>query len=88
MSIELPLETARERLPEWFGVLTLDGRDTHLEAQVESLDWIARALGGLGCRFRINAPAELNEKVATLGRTLQESAGVATPAHDLADVHP
>jgi predicted DNA-binding transcriptional regulator YafY len=88
VSIELPLETARERLPEWLGVLTADGRDTHLEAQVESLDWIARTLAGLGCRFTINAPQELKEKVADLGRTLQESAGVTAPPQDLVDIHP
>jgi predicted DNA-binding transcriptional regulator YafY len=78
VSIELPLETARERLPEWVGELTLEGPYTHLEAQVESLDWIARVIAGLGSRFRVNAPPELNDKVAALGRALQESAGVAT----------
>jgi hypothetical protein len=35
---------------------------------------MARVLAGLGCRLTIERPPELREKVAELGRHLQESA--------------
>src|SRR5215472_11438011 len=59
--IALPLEVARSRLPDSVGVLTPAGGDTRLEAQVESLDWMARVLAGLGCRLTIEHPPELRE---------------------------
>lgn len=72
--IELPLEVARHRMPASVGVLTATGQYARLEARVESLDWIARIIAGLGCRVRIDQPSELRAKVDALGLTLRESA--------------
>ena len=72
--VALPLEVARSRLPDSVGALTPTNGGTRLEAQVESLDWMARVLAGLGCRLKIEHPPELRRKVAALGRQLQKSA--------------
>lgn len=72
--VELPPEVARTRLPDGIGVLTPVDRGTRLDARIDSLDWIARVLAGLGCPVTITEPPELRERVAELGRLLQESA--------------
>jgi predicted DNA-binding transcriptional regulator YafY len=69
----LPPE-ARSRLPDAVGALTPADGGARLEARIESLDWMARVLAGLGCRVTIEQPPELRERVAELGRLLQESA--------------
>ena len=72
--VELPLATAEARLPEGLGVLTAAGAGTRLEASVESLDWIARILTGLGCSFTIETPDELRTLVADLATSIEASA--------------
>jgi predicted DNA-binding transcriptional regulator YafY len=72
--LELRPELAQSRLPDSLGELTATDDGVRLDVQVESLDWIARVLAGLGCRFRIERPAELRRTVAALGDLLQESA--------------
>jgi predicted DNA-binding transcriptional regulator YafY len=72
--LELPLAAAQARLPDVLGVLTPADTCTRLEARVESLDWIARILAGLGCSFTIETPADLRSIVATLAGRLEESA--------------
>jgi predicted DNA-binding transcriptional regulator YafY len=70
----LPLAVAEARLPDGLGVLTPAGEETRLEASVESLDWIARVLAGLGCSFAVERPAALREIVAGLATALEASA--------------
>jgi predicted DNA-binding transcriptional regulator YafY len=72
--IDLPLELARRRLPDSIGALTPADGGSRLQARIESLDWIARVLAGLGCRVTIEHPPELRERLSDLGRSLQESA--------------
>lgn len=71
--LDLPVELARTRLPGSIGVLTPAQQGTRLQVQVESLEWMARVLAGLGCRLRIEHPDELRERIAQLGRDLQAS---------------
>jgi predicted DNA-binding transcriptional regulator YafY len=71
--LELPLELAQARLPI-LGVLTAAGQGARLEARVESLDWIARVLAGLGCRFMIERPDELRATIRAIARSIDESA--------------
>jgi predicted DNA-binding transcriptional regulator YafY len=71
--LDLPLESARQRLPDDVGVLTSAGDGTRLETRVESLDWMARVLAGLGCRLEVEGPVELRARIGALGRVLQES---------------
>jgi predicted DNA-binding transcriptional regulator YafY len=40
--------------------------------RVSSLDWAASLLAGLGCAFRVRAPAELRESVAALSQRLAQ----------------
>jgi predicted DNA-binding transcriptional regulator YafY len=73
--LDLPIAIARTRLPDSLGVLTPIRQDcVRLDARVESLDWIARVLAGLGCGFTIEEPDELREIAAALGRSTQISA--------------
>lgn len=73
--LDLPMAIARARLPSSLGALTSIRQDcVRLDARVESLDWTARVLAGLGCRFRIEEPDELREIDAALGRAIQISA--------------
>jgi len=46
-------------------------RRTVLRMRVESLDWMARVLAGLGCEFCVVQPSELRESVANLARRLE-----------------
>lgn len=74
VKVDLPPETAQARLPATLGILTPADAGTHVEARVESLDWVARILAGLGCAFTIETPAELRTIVARMASTIQESA--------------
>jgi predicted DNA-binding transcriptional regulator YafY len=42
--------------------------------RVDSLDWMAGVLAGLGCDFTIRAPAELRASVRALADRLARSA--------------
>jgi predicted DNA-binding transcriptional regulator YafY len=72
--LELSPEIAQRRLPDSLGVLTPTDGGVRLEVRVESLDWIARVIAGLGCRFTIEEPRELRRTIAALGRVLQDCA--------------
>jgi predicted DNA-binding transcriptional regulator YafY len=72
--LDLPLATVEARLPDSLGVLTEEPAGTRLEARVESLDWLARIVTGLGCSFTIEEPAELRAVVAGLAERIAESA--------------
>jgi predicted DNA-binding transcriptional regulator YafY len=72
--LELPIATAEARLPDTFGTLTAVPGGCRFEARVESLDWTARVLTGLGCSFTIEKPTELRAIVTKLAHTIEESA--------------
>jgi predicted DNA-binding transcriptional regulator YafY len=81
--LELPLEVAHRRLPDSLGVLTTTDDGVRLDVQVESLDWIARVIAGLGCGFTIERPAELRATIAALAGVLHESAHAGSKEHAL-----
>ncbi|HST24973.1 MAG TPA: YafY family protein [Gaiellaceae bacterium] len=68
--LELPFETAAHRLPPTLAELTDHGEQTHVRMRVSSLQWTARVLAGLDCRFSIHGPDELREHVKELADRL------------------
>jgi predicted DNA-binding transcriptional regulator YafY len=69
--LELPVEDARRRIPGTLAQLSEEDGGTALRMRVSSLDWAASLLAGLGCPFRVRAPAELRTSVAELSRRLE-----------------
>jgi predicted DNA-binding transcriptional regulator YafY len=72
--LDLPLEKAARRLPATLAELDGEGEGTLLRMRVSSLDWTARILAGLGCRFTIRRPDELRASVRELAERLGASA--------------
>ena len=72
--LDLPVDRAADRLPPTLAELAQDGERTLLRMRVNSLDWMAGVLAGLGCAFEIRAPDELRGAVKALGERLQLSA--------------
>ena len=73
--LDLAPERAAERVPATLAeLIPADGR-TLLRMRVESLDWTASLLAGLGCGFTIRAPDELRASVRDLGARLAAAAG-------------
>jgi predicted DNA-binding transcriptional regulator YafY len=70
--LELPLDEARRRIPGTLAELAEEDGGTSLRMRVSSLDWAASLLAGLRCAFRVRAPAELRESVATLSERLAQ----------------
>jgi predicted DNA-binding transcriptional regulator YafY len=68
--LELPLALAAERIPATLAELEERGGGTLLRMRAESLDWTARVLAGLDCRFTIERPDELRASVLDLGARL------------------
>jgi predicted DNA-binding transcriptional regulator YafY len=68
--LELPVEDARRRIPGTLAQLSEEDGGTALRMRVSSLDWTASLLAGLGCPFRVRAPAELRTSVAELSQRL------------------
>jgi predicted DNA-binding transcriptional regulator YafY len=75
--LDLPVDAAVRRIPPTLGELFDDPEGTLLRMRVESLDWMATILAGLGCGFSIRRPDELRASVASLGERL---AAYARPA--------
>ena len=73
VALDLPLAVAAERVPSTLGSLREDGGGTVLTMRVESLDWMATVLAGLGCGFTVRRPDELRTSVATLAARLAEA---------------
>ena len=68
--LELPVDDAAERLPRTLAELAdADGR-TLLRMRVNSLEWVAGLLAGLGCDFTIVGPDELRVSIDKLSRRL------------------
>ena len=66
--LDFPLEQAAERLPPHARRARAAGDQTLLRMRVDSLDWMAGVLAGLGCDFAICAPAELGGASALADR--------------------
>jgi predicted DNA-binding transcriptional regulator YafY len=74
VNFDLPLEQLRHRLPASVGVLTaVDAQTTQLHARIESLEWMARVIAGVGCRVQIEEPAELRAALTDVARLLEAS---------------
>jgi predicted DNA-binding transcriptional regulator YafY len=76
--LELPLETARRRVPPTLADLVPAEPGTLLRMHVGSLDWMAALLAGLDCDFTINRPDELRDSVRALADRVR--ARVSEPA--------
>ena len=72
--LHFTLEEAAERLPRTLAELAPAGDRTMLRMRVDSLDWMAGVLAGLGCDFEICAPAELGASVRALADRLSACA--------------
>lgn len=72
--LDLPLAEAAERIPATLAELVDTADGTLLRMRVSSLDWMARLLAGLDCRFTIQRPNELRVSVQALAERLSQSA--------------
>ena len=70
VELDLPLERAADHIPATLGQLAEEEGATVLRMRVESLDWMASLLAGLGCDFVIRGPDELRASVRKLAKRL------------------
>lgn len=75
VTLDVPLAEAAERIPATLGELADEEGETVLRLRVESLEWTASLLAGLGCGFTIRRPDELRASVAALAASLAAAAG-------------
>ena len=68
--LDLPIDAAARRIPATLAELTDEPEGTLLRMRVDSLDWMATVLAGLGCDFTIRRPDELRASVRTLAERL------------------
>lgn len=68
--LELPVDAAARRIPATLAEVVEDSDGTLLRMRVDSLDWMATVLAGLGCGFTIRRPDELRASVRALGERL------------------
>ena len=68
--LSLPIDDAARRIPATLAELVDDPDGTVLRMRVDSLDWMATVLAGLGCDFTIRRPDELKASVRALGERL------------------
>ena len=73
MLLDLPLDEAARRVPATLAELVDDRDGTLLRMRVDSLDWMASVLAGLGCGFTIREPDELRASVRALADRLAAS---------------
>lgn len=64
--LRAPLQQVARQLPAALAELAEDRDGTLLRMRVDSLDWMARILAGLGCDFIIREPGELRASVRAL----------------------
>jgi predicted DNA-binding transcriptional regulator YafY len=74
--LEIPLEDARRRIAPDLGTLELDEASggVILRTMADPLDWMARELVQIGCRFRILHPPELRDAMRALAREISRQA--------------
>ena len=70
MLLDVPVDQAAGRLPPTLAELAQAGEQTLLRMRVNSLDWMAGVLAGLGCDFTIRSPDELRASVHALATRL------------------
>ena len=70
VTLELSLAEARRRIAPDMGTLEETRRGVIFRTQADALDFMARFLVSLDCRFRIEHPPELREAVRTLARQI------------------
>ena len=68
--LDLPIDAAARRIPATLAELVDDPDGTVLRMRVDSLDWMATVLAGLGCDFTIRRPDELRASVRALAQRL------------------
>ena len=68
--LDLEPEDARRRLPATLAELEPEGAGTLVRMRVNSLDWTAGVLAGLGCSFAVRKPDELRESIRALAGRL------------------
>lgn len=79
--LDLAPEEARRRVPLTVGTLEPEAEGVRLTLEVDDLDWAARYLVGLDCRFTVRCPHELRETLRQLAATLVDACNVsALPA--------
>jgi predicted DNA-binding transcriptional regulator YafY len=71
--LDLPLDDAARRVPRTMAELAESDGGTLLRMRVDSLDWTARVLAGLGCSFTVRRPDELRASVRQLAERLTSS---------------
>ncbi len=74
--LETTLEEARHRVPPTLATLDPAPGGVLFRCAVEDLEWIARALVGLGCPFVVREPAELRTELRRLAARIGASAAV------------
>jgi len=72
--LDLPIDRAAYRVPSALAELDEEDGGTRLRMRVDSLDWMAGVLAGLGCAFTIRTPDELRRSVAELAGRLAAQA--------------
>ena len=72
--LELPLRQARSRVPPTVGTLEQRPEGVLLRFGADELEWAARYLVGLGCRFTVCRPPELRQALHRLASELAEDA--------------
>ena len=72
--LHAPPQEVAPCLPAALAELAADGDGTLLRMRVDSLDWMAGILAGLGCDFTVRAPGELRARVRALADRLARSA--------------
>jgi predicted DNA-binding transcriptional regulator YafY len=72
--LDLPVDEAVRRIPVTLAELADDPEGTLLRTRVNSLDWMASVLAGLGCSFTIREPEELRASVRALAERLAAQA--------------
>jgi predicted DNA-binding transcriptional regulator YafY len=73
--LHIPLSSATELVPSTLAELAdVDGK-TLLRIRVESLDWTASLLAGLGCDFTVRRPHELRASIGELAARLAAAGG-------------
>ena len=72
--LDLPVDTAARRIPPTLAEVVDEPDGTLLRMRVDSLDWMATVLAGLGCGFTIRRPEELRASVRDLAAQLAAAA--------------
>jgi predicted DNA-binding transcriptional regulator YafY len=72
--LRLPIDDAARRIPATLAEVVEAPEGTVLRMRVDSLEWMATVLAGLGCEFTIRSPDELRASVRSLGERLAAAA--------------